>query len=84
MSQFLGCGSSISVLGRGVFAGSQLKSRCDPGQTSGVFTHIVEFCDFRGRMAQKVSHLPGREGFDGTVGLFDSVHQVGGEGVPVR
>ena len=30
-------------------------------------------------MAEEVGHLPGREGADGSIRLFDSVDQIGGE-----
>ena len=32
-------------------------------------------------MAEEVGHLPGRERADGSIRLFDSVDQIGGEGV---
>ena len=32
-------------------------------------------------MAEEVGHLPGRERSDGSIRLFDSVDQIGGEGV---
>ena len=32
-------------------------------------------------MAEEVGHLSGREGADGSIRLFDSVDQIGGEGV---
>ena len=32
-------------------------------------------------MAEEVGHLPGREGADGSIRLFDSVDQIGSEGV---
>ena len=32
-------------------------------------------------MAEEVGHLPGREGADGSIRLFDSVDQIGGEGM---
>ena len=32
-------------------------------------------------MAEEVGHLPGREGADGSIRLFDSIDQIGGEGV---
>ena len=35
-------------------------------------------------MAQEVGHLPGRECFDGAVGLFHPVYQLRGEVVPLR
>ena len=54
----------------------------DPGQPGGVLLHVVELRDLRRGVAQQVSHLPGREGADRAIRLFDSVDQIGGEGVP--
>ena len=61
--------------------GSEFKSRRDSRQPRGIFPHILELSDLGGSMAQKVSHLAGREGFDATIRLFYSVDQRSGEGV---
>ena len=60
---------------------SEIESCRDPCQAGGILFHVVEFCDFRGGVAEKVGHLSGREGADGSIRLFDSVDQIGGEGV---
>ena len=71
---FAGQGSSF-------LRASEIESRRNPCQAGGILFHIVEFCDLRGGVAQKVSYLPGREGADGSIRLFDAVDQIGGEGV---
>ena len=68
---------------RGVFfwGASEIESCRDPCQAGGILFHVVEFCDLRRGVAQEVGHLPGREGADGSIRLFDAVDQIGGEGV---
>ena len=60
---------------------SEIESCRDPCQAGGILFHVVEFCDLRGGVAEEVGHLSGREGADGSIRLFDSVDQIGGEGV---
>ena len=81
-SKFCAPGRLVSGQGR-VFGGcvSEIEPSGNPGQPGRVLFHVVEFCDFRGGVAEKVGHLSGREGADGSIRLFDSVDQIGGEGV---
>ena len=60
---------------------SESESCQDPCQAGGILFHVVEFCDLRGRAAEEVGHLSGREGAERSIRLFDSVDQIGGEGV---
>ena len=50
---------------------------CDSLQAGRVFFDVVHLGDLRGAVAQEVGHLPGRECFDGAVGLFHAVYQLG-------
>lgn len=60
---------------------SEIESCRDSCQAGGILFHVVEFCDLRGGVAEEVGHLLGREGADDSIWLFDSVGQIGGEGV---
>ena len=60
---------------------SEIESCRDSCQAGGILFHVVEFCDLRGGVAEEVGHLSGREGADRSIRLFDSVDQIGGEGV---
>ncbi len=55
----------------------KIKSVCDSLQAGCVFFDVVHLGDLRGAVAQEVGHLPGRECFDGAVGLFHAVYQLG-------
>ena len=55
----------------------KIKSVCDSLQAGRVFFDVVHLGDLRGAVAQEVGHLPGRECFDGAVGLFHAVYQLG-------
>ena len=67
---------------QGIFCMVRSSTCRDPGQTGCVPFDVIEFGDLGGGVAQEVRHLSGREGFDGAVGLFYAVDQVGCEGVP--
>ena len=60
---------------------SGIESCRDSCQAGGILFHVVEFCDLRGGVAEEVCHLSGREGADRSIRLFDSVDQIGGEGM---
>ena len=54
----------------------------DSAESGGVLLDIVHFSYLRGGVSEKIGNLSGSQGFNRAIRLPDSVHQIGGEGVP--